>query len=174
MVLFVFIYIYKIYILWYNFDSSNLKERIEMLKALIESYFAPKSWERSGRLYELLGIRFFKKYLPTSGDWVMRHIWRSKMLEDGNTETLKQHVGFTRACEAIHLICGIVMLGLLLDSATSGHKFKFAILALVLNMVGNLYPVMLQRYNRARIHRVLDMRESRKQATQLSQPLAAV
>ena len=36
-------------------DSSDNEER------LFDSYFRPKSFERSGKIYELLGVRFFKK-----------------------------------------------------------------------------------------------------------------
>ena len=38
----------------------------------------------------------------------------------------------------------------------SEGKYKEASLSALVNIVGNLYPVMLQRYNRARIYNALE------------------
>ncbi len=55
-----------------------------MLAKFKKWYYPPRPFE-SGRLYPLLGIRFFKKYLPTSGDLVSRFrgIKRVKIAESG-------------------------------------------------------------------------------------------
>ena len=49
-------------------NSTELDNRSILQKAK-DWYFAPKSFERSGKLYETLGIRLFKKYLLTGEMW---------------------------------------------------------------------------------------------------------
>ena len=44
--------------------------------------------------------------------------------------------------------------------ALSTGRFKFALYFLTLNIVLNVYPILLQRYTRARIVRILGARES--------------
>jgi hypothetical protein len=44
--------------------------------------------------------------------------------------------------------------------ALSTGSFKFALYFLIVNIALNLYPILLQRYTRARIIRILSVRES--------------
>ena len=43
----------------------------------------------------------------------------------------------------------------------STRRFKFALYFLLVNIVLNVYPILLQRYTRARIIRILGAREKR-------------
>ncbi|MBU2101116.1 hypothetical protein KKH05_00090 [Patescibacteria group bacterium] len=134
-----------------------------MLGKLAEIYFTPRFWERRGKLYELFGIRIFKKYLPISGDLMMRKVFRGKMLENGHTETLENYERFTRVCECIHLVFFFVYLSALFSH---GH----VITVVVSNLLVNVYPIMLQRYNRARLYRILERRRSRVTPIPTKQP----
>lgn len=119
-------------------------------------YFPTRPIER-GRLYPLLGIRLFKKYLPTSGDLVLRRrgIRRIRVHESGGRHAaLANFEQQSRRWEFGHLVSGVLLQawavvgGLLFDPtqfwACTG-----------INLVVNVYPVMLQRYNRARIAGVM-------------------
>ncbi|OGZ13300.1 MAG: hypothetical protein A3C93_00075 [Candidatus Lloydbacteria bacterium RIFCSPHIGHO2_02_FULL_54_17] len=115
-------------------------------------YLTPQPFEE--RLYELLGVRLFKRYLPTSGDLVMRCVWKTRTLDSTKKDALMKYAnGFTVACELTHLAgCAACVLYLSFFLAT---PLWFVVTA---NLLVNVYPVMLQRYNRARIYRLLQKR----------------
>jgi hypothetical protein len=62
---------------------------------------------------------------------------------------------FTRIYEGVHLLCNAIMIPGIIDRLADGD-FKGAAIGGALNTVVNIYPIMLQRYNRARIYKVLD------------------
>lgn len=128
-------------------------------RSVVDWYFAPCRFElwRDGRIYELIGIRLFKKYLPTSGDLVSRWQGVRRIAASGThrTQSLLRHQRFTKEYEIRHLVGGIVMLGLSLASIMLWQKGNLAVLLLA-NLGINGYPMMLQRYNRIRLLRILD------------------
>ena len=117
-----------------------------MLKFLLnlDFYFTPKFFEKSGRIYELLGVRIFKKFLPTYGDYMLR-LTGIRLINNGSTETLKDYETATKIFEMIHLVFCLLYI-----------CFSVSIL---LNLMINIYPIMVQRYNRARIYKILRKRE---------------
>lgn len=121
-------------------------------------YLRPKPIEyyRSGTIYDLIGIRIYKKYLPSSGDLVRK--WRNIRQitpSNGNLfQQLYQRERETRKYEFRHWIGAVVfvLLTLLLDRKLTLTDWIFLPL---LNMYINIYPIFLQRYNRIRIIKVL-------------------
>lgn len=121
-------------------------------------YFLPREFERwrEGRAYELIGIRTFKHYLPTTGDlvskwWGTRWVsWRGSRTSQG----LSAHEHRTRNWEARHIFGFLSMLALTWLSIEIYGKGSWVAL-LVANLLINGYPIMLQRYNRVRIQAVL-------------------
>lgn len=127
---------------------------------LAEILFSPKDFESIER-YETLKVRWFKKYVPTSGDLVFRHIWQRfgapDWVQDGSLQSLRTLETITRYWEAIHwglLACGIVAGGVLLGyTDKTADACSFMIVALA-----NIPPIALQRYNRMRLSRVIRRR----------------
>lgn len=122
-----------------------------MSTRLKELYFAPKRWEMSGKLYEFFGIRFYKKWVPTGGEVQVRRSGE-KYLKGRNMAAVLVFEQLTRKNEAAHVFLFLVYtgLGLLMSLLHVG----FVLLFLILNILVNVYPIMLQRYNRARIYRM--------------------
>jgi hypothetical protein len=122
-------------------------------------YFTPHRFENynNGRLYEILGIRFFKRYLPTSGDIVTRHrhLRRIAFDQDGVLSSLKRYELQTRNYEGRHIFGALSMLVISWWSIEFYGKGNWLVL-LVGNIIINGYPIMLQRYNRIRILSVLN------------------
>src|SRR5947207_2641328 len=88
-----------------SIDSAESEEHhsgYERFRYFTGFYFDPKPFE-STKLYECLGIKPYKKYLPTSGDWVRRHIWRAPPWARPNVNSLHTLDFFTRASEVFHL-----------------------------------------------------------------------
>lgn len=129
--------------------SLSLKRLFEFVA---HCYLTPLWFEE--KLYEFLGIRVFKKYLPTSGDLMMRYVRKKKMLMDSKTDTLTAYAHFTITLEGLH----VMMFGFFLFVLLIPFE-RLWIYVVVMNVFGNVYPIMLQRYNRARIYRLLKKRE---------------
>lgn len=128
-----------------------------------ESYWEPKFFERrdNASFYEKFGIRFFKKYLPTSGDLVRRlsSMHRNTLAggssEEAGDRSLLGYELWTRKNEAAHLVGGLGMAALALFPGVSTPSILLIQLG---NLLINVYPVLLQRYNRARLYNALDRR----------------
>ena len=124
-------------------------------------YWAPFPGE-TPELYEHLGIRAFKKYMPfPTGDIVGKIVGMPSILpsEGSPEERLRSLVEKTKFLEQIHLVGLTIMgtLGLVGECTTLSELQPIKSLAVISasNIVINVYPIMLQRYNRLRAGRAL-------------------
>jgi len=127
-------------------------------KQLILRYFSPKTFEfyRDRTIYDLIGIKIFKKYLPTTGDIVRqkRKITQIKISNTGKINELYKYERKTRNYEWRHVMGAIIFIGLTLMLYRKLTIFDWIFLP-ILNLYINIYPIFLQRYNRIRIIKVL-------------------
>jgi hypothetical protein len=127
------------------------------LVALIlpDRYYQARSFERSGRLYEWLGVRWYKRFM-LEGDFVMQRIRR--FIPDYKVIAGRRDLeGFalrTRKSEQGHLLWMLVAVPALVY-ALLRDWWLIALWLFLGNLVINVYPIMLQRYNRARIQQIL-------------------
>ncbi|MBK9643367.1 MAG: hypothetical protein IPO72_19325 [Saprospiraceae bacterium] len=121
-------------------------------------YFSPKTFEfyRDRTIYDLIGIKIYKKYLPTTGDIVRqkRKITQIKISNTGKINELYKYERKTRNYEWRHVIGAIIFVGLTLMLYRKLTIFDWIFLP-ILNLYINFYPIFLQRYNRIRIIKVL-------------------
>ena len=122
------------------------------LDSTLETILTPKNFE-SPELYEKLGIRTYKKYMPTTGDLMYKYVW--KKLGASNQVTLKPDsieaaLSTTTACEKLHYAFLAVYSVAMYHSYESGNMAGLAVNT-ALNTLINVYPIMLQRYNRMRL-----------------------
>jgi hypothetical protein len=122
------------------------------------AYFRVHRFEQTGRVYESLGVRLFRRFAP-DGDLANR--WERRA--NPNYRTIRGRrsaAGFvvrTEQSERGH----VVLLTLGVVSAAFAWNLGWHGWALYLsagNVVVNLYPILLQRYTRARLHAVLSRR----------------
>jgi hypothetical protein len=120
-------------------------------------YFNEKSWERRGKIYERFGIDFYRKLLVWTG-W--EGLNRKSNPIEKNTKSLMNLHYQTKKSELDHVIILLVVLGFNFFVA-----FKFGVLKslwlLLLNVLLNLYPIFLQRYNRPRIEKAICLSKQR-------------
>jgi hypothetical protein len=130
-------------------------------KTIADAWFDPKSFEKDPTLYEKLGIRTFKRYLPT-GDLIPRLLRRRFTFIGGTSvNDLKNYERFTRVYETIHL--GFLGLGAAaLGEELASGKIGQAAFTAGINTLVNVYPIMLQRYNRSRLYRTINRIEERE------------
>ncbi len=110
----------------------------------------------NGTIYDLIGIKLYKKYLPSTGDLVRK--WRNiKQIKIGTTGRLNELYRYerkTRNYELRHIFGAmlLIILSFLLDRKLTLFDWIFLP---ALNLYVNIYPIFLQRYNRMRIINLL-------------------
>ncbi|MFZ1807796.1 MAG: hypothetical protein WAU36_11260 [Cyclobacteriaceae bacterium] len=128
------------------------------IKKITEAYFKPRTFEshRTGSIYEFIGIKTYKKYLPTTGDIVRR--WRKikqiKLNGTSKAQELYKYERQTRKYEWRHLIGFIVFILLTLMIERTLTLLDWFIL-IILNLLINVFPILLQRHNRIRLINIL-------------------
>lgn len=121
---------------------------------LMSSYYNSKKWESNGQFYKKLGVNYYRKLLVLIG-WEKMN--KSKSPVKKNLNTLKNLEYRTRQSEIGHLIIFIIVL---LVNIFVIIKFGFidSIWLLVLNILLNAYPILVQRFNRPRIKRLIHLK----------------
>lgn len=124
----------------------------------MERYFKPKKikFYRNKTIYEFIGIKLFKKYLPTTGDIARRHknIVQIKLNRAERINDLYRYEKQTRNYELRHIIGTIGFIALIFIIDKKLYLFDVVFLT-ALNLYVNIYPIFLQRHNRIRIIKVL-------------------
>lgn len=120
---------------------------------LINWYLKPKSIEADGKLYERLGIQTFKKITPFE---ILGRIQNRKIktLKKMNATGLKKYFKDTVAGEIAHLFSFVFLLSIALFFVIE-NLYGYSVTLLLINILVNLYPIFLMRYNRFKISRVL-------------------
>ena len=119
-------------------------------QVMSQEIFKPRNIE-SRSTYKALGVEFVKRWIPFNGSSWKRSIRRfrevPKSIESDNLASVEKYELLTRDYEAIHYLAfaaqGALALGLLACQNTDA-----AVFAVVLQIPFNVYPIMLQRYNR--------------------------
>ncbi len=138
------------------------RNKLSFGEKLLEAWFAPKHFE-SPELYESLGIRVLKRYVPTGGDFFIQKFGVRIVNVQGSLAAMIHFEQLTRIQEAIHIFAFLGFLAFsswrLAKRKTSILDFLFAILVYVLLI---LSPAALQRYNRLRIYRAIHILAKKK------------
>lgn len=113
-------------------------------------YYQIGDFEKTGRIYEMLGVVFFLRIIRRGP----LHILAADFEYGGKREYLPVLEQYTRRSEAIHVYAFSTSL-LLAAYALYNGWFISAAWLLVSNIPLNVYPVMLQRYNRLRLQKVI-------------------
>jgi hypothetical protein len=124
-----------------------------VVSKLKRSYFEIRPFETDGRLYEFLGVRLFRFVVPM-GDGINRFVRRFQpdyRIVSG--QSIADFEKRTVTAETFHLACLLVIVPSAVYAAVLGW-WTFALLLTLPNIVLHLYPILLQRYTRARVLRL--------------------
>jgi hypothetical protein len=120
---------------------------------LRSSWFHPRPFENGGRIYRKLGVRVFQTVLRRIG-W--ERITRGHNARFGRgRETASVRERESRGAEFAHLVGILAFPPLAVWMIAAGEPWSVGYLA-GWTLVLQVYPVMLQRYNRPRYRRVVD------------------
>lgn len=119
------------------------------------SYYRVRDFERDGRLYQRLGVRQFRS-LVTDGDLINRHRRKSdpafRLVKDrGSAQAFIARTVIAERGHMVWLIAGALSALWAVRVGLVG----WATFITAGNLLVNLWPMLLQRYTRARIMRVL-------------------
>lgn len=118
---------------------------------LNRKYYLPKPWEQEGRIYRMLGVNLYRRLLVLIG-WERLHKAGSPVKKKlGTLRHLEQN---TRKSELGHLIIFLIVLMVSFYVAVN-NGFEKAKWLLILNIFLNAYPILVQRYNRPRLLRLI-------------------
>lgn len=120
-----------------------------------ERYFRPKAFEADGRLYAWLGVTWFKRRLMglVQADPARPH-GNAYFLGGRSLDHVRTFERRSRRSEVFHLIWLVVaLLFLALSALSSGLSAAGAVV-----FAANFHCFLLQRYNRARVYRLLGRR----------------
>ena len=129
---------------WYTLISQKLDLDLN------SPYFEEKPWEKNGKIYQSLGVDFYRKLLVWAG-W--EKIVRSKNNFKHKLSSLKEIESKMRDSELGHLVIAIIVF---ITAFLTADSLKEARWFIITNLLLNIYPVMLQRYNRPRLKRIIE------------------
>jgi hypothetical protein len=115
-------------------------------------YYDIKAFERTGQVYERLGIRLFKRLVHRGPLSVFNPTLR--IPKERTVAALRHLEHQMRKAETSHLFTFLVVL-LFTVYAFLRAGFVAVIWMLFFNIVINGYPVMLQRYNRIKLEKLI-------------------
>ena len=128
---------------------------------LSESYYRIRPFEKDGRSYELLGIRWFQKLMLAPGfRSCNRDIPRS--IRNKDLAGLEREMRFA---ETAHVLTFFLVLSMTIFVLVNGWWDGVAYLV-AWNILLNVYPVMLQRFNRQRLGRAMRLLPRRTRSPQ--------
>ncbi|ENM5752275.1 hypothetical protein V4V53_004112 [Vibrio mimicus] len=112
---------------------------------IVDLYFVPFKSEM--KVYKSIGIPFLGKYIPTGGS----HYSIIGSMVKGSLprkQRIITYYNMTLLMETIHIVGFLTTLLITFNSTNNIVSFLFSN---VFNLLANVYPVFLQRYNRLRL-----------------------
>lgn len=117
-------------------------------------FFDLWDFERDGRFYERLGIRWFKRFAAQGDCWNQRRRRSDqgfRHVKDLNSAL--EWAARTRFNEMVHL-CSLVVGVILMVWLYLRSEYAWLVAVACVVILWDVYPIVLQRYNRARIWRI--------------------
>ena len=113
------------------------------------------TFERETNLYEKIGVRQLKKIVPCGDFWIMLYnkLFFKKLRIVNSEKDAIVWVIFTLSVELLHFIGFIIILWFTIQSAIYADYYK-VLKFTGINVIVNVYPIIIQRYNRIRISEI--------------------
>lgn len=134
-------------VVWWPMVWVGSMSRLVLVR-LPERYHALRPFERGGRLHERLGVRLAKNALRRGP--LARFNPDLHLPVERTAEQLRHLAQRMRDAEASHAVLFVAALPVAAHAAVRGW-WASAVLTVFFDVVMNGYPVLLQRYNRARL-----------------------
>ena len=129
------------------------RDNIDYTKFPYRSY----SFERGGKIYEKIGIRFWKDKVPDMSA-VLKHLIKKEVRFKSSAADVLRQIQETCVAEKVHVDLSLASVGVLFIWESS-----FGFFIWFLCFLGNLPYILIQRYNRPRLVRTYRRRQKQKE-----------
>lgn len=122
-------------------------------------WFRYARWERNGQVYEWVGLGVFR--------WVLLRTplgWLGPLTLRSGRSDLDRLLRDMNSAEGRHAVAAVLSLAIAAAFALNGHM-AIATWLVLITIPLNVYPVILQRWNRGRVLRLQRLRDARKQSS---------
>lgn len=135
---------------WYTYMDSLFDWKYDY------SYFDEVSFEKGGSVYKYFGVHFYRKLLVWTG-------WEKISRKDNKITTRRKSVQLaeykSRSSEAGHSVI-FVIVGLI--TILVANTLREALWLIILNLLLNVFPIFVQRFNRPRYRRLLQKMQKKE------------
>jgi hypothetical protein len=132
---------------------------------VLDFYFLPKRCERNGLVYKILGVEIFRQIiLTTVGAFVLalrkkEALYTYFVTNPLSIKSIQRTEAWSRFNEVVHIALTFVTFFIGRAIYLKGYKSGAVLLGLVVLL--NIYLVMLKRYNRVKLVRMMELLERR-------------
>ena len=130
---------------WFTLFESQLKPKLN------SHYFDLQPFEKQGKLYQRLGVEWYRTILTKSG-WEKLRQQQTPIKK--NLRDFQAYERASRVAEVGHLVIGLIVLAVT-GYVSLTHSFSDALWLILFNILFNFYPILLQRYTRPRLQRMI-------------------
>ncbi|MGA0560560.1 hypothetical protein ACO2Q8_28100 [Larkinella sp. VNQ87] len=130
---------------WFTIIESQFKPKLDY------RYFASYPFEKEGKLYNSLGVHVYRRFLRLVG-WEKQSRMANPVKKA--LPALQQCERATRVSELGHTLIALIVLGITVFVAIK-YSLAGTVWLLVFNVLLNIYPILVQRYNRPRYTRAI-------------------
>lgn len=127
------------------------------------SYYATQPFEQDGQIYEHLGIHLFKRLIRRGPLAIFSLNFR--LPKEKSVSALRKLENNMRGAETIH-VCIFLIMFVFIGYALCRGWLDALVWLLLFNLLLNVYPVMLQRYNRIWLQALIQQQEQEEQRRQ--------
>lgn len=137
----------------------------ERKSSLVASFVSKaRSIEQNPKLYERLGVRVYKKYTVPFGDLAHKYFWNRIGMHPANLsnrklESLRVMKFGTYIYEGVHSTVDAYLTKEIIDAINRGD-LENAAGKIFANVISNIYPILVQHYNRGRLSRAIERKEN--------------
>jgi hypothetical protein len=125
--------------------------RENFLATLLNWYLFPRKFEANGAIYKFLGVKMFVKITPYE---LLARFEGRRRWSLNKRGMLKKYFKDSVAGEVAHFFSFLFLLAIVISLLSEGVIF-WGMAVLLLNILINLYPIFLMRFNRLRIAKAL-------------------
>jgi hypothetical protein len=135
------------------------------LLTALDFYFKPKRFERCGSVYKILGVEVFRQViLATVGRFVSllrkrEALYTYFVTNPLSIKSVRRTESWSRFNELVHI--ALIFITFFIGRAIYFKGYKAGAMLLGFCVLLNIYLVMLQRYNRVKLARMIEALQKR-------------
>lgn len=136
--------------------ADSLLRRFSIYQWLSTRYLFANS-----KTYEWLGVLWFRRFLlATPLRWFNTKIAFTQNRDLATLKSIREHIAAAEVSHWVGFVCmlGVTVVAWWLRGSTVGLAYVF------FNLLGNLYPCLLQQYNKRRLVQLIALLEKRNAA----------